>query len=272
MLACSAADTDWDEVLSRVSYAAFGCSRYVKSYDVADPDGKTINPVAEAKRQKDERRGRLQNPLDPRIRSLEDEIMEKLWCSRLGESLPAERDAMDSTLRLPESQELWRKLREECGISNGFAACYFLYSLVESEEKRAAGGGETESEEAERRRQFLDSECRETFGQGSVTSTAVLLDSSSVAVSSDDTDAGGPQDVDLHSAVKEKEDIAQEAQATTNEKQTAASTAGTRAAAVAGQAAFQGTMRATVGTCSRSEFARIWTHHLKWLLLFVPWG
>jgi hypothetical protein len=241
---CSAADVDWDEVVNRVNFAAFGCSRYVKSFDVADPAAKSLNPVVEAKRQKDERMARLQNPLDPRVRSLEDEVMEKLWCSRLGDSQPAERDAMDSTLRLPESQELWRKLREECGISNGFAACYFLYSLIESQEKRAAGGGETESEEAARRRQFLASECRDTFGQGSVTSTAVLLSSESVAV-----DADGQQP-DLHSAVKEKEDVAQESEATTVEKQATATTAGTRAVAVAGQAAFQGTMRATVSTCS----------------------
>ena len=217
---------------------------------MADPAGKTLNPVAEAKRQKDERMARLHNPLDPRVRSLEDEVMEKLWCSRLGDSLPAERDDMDATLRLPESQQLWRKLREECGISNGFAACYFLYSLIESEEKRAAGGGETEAEEAARRRQFLNSECRDTFGQGSVTSTAVLLSADSVAVSTDGS-ADGQEALDLHAAVKEKEDIAQEAEALTVEKQTTAATAGTRAAAVAGQAAFQGTMRATVRIISR---------------------
>ena len=261
VLLCSAADVDWDEALNRVSFAAFGCSRYVKSSDVADPAGKTLNPVVEAKRQKDERMERLRNPLDPRIRLLEDEVMEKLWCSRLGDSPPAERDAMDSTLRLPETQELWRKLREECGISNGFAACYFLYSLVESEEKRAAGGGETESEEAARRRQFLDSECRNTFGQGRVTSTAVLLSSDSVAVGTDGTAEVGRQ-VDLHAAVKEKEQIAQEAGATTVDKQTTATTAGTRAAAVAGQAVFQGSMRATVRTSQSQMLAHIRPQHL----------
>lgn len=244
VLLCSASDVDWDEVVNRVIFAAFGCSRYVKSFDIAEPAGKSLNPVVEAKRQKDERMARLHNPLDPRIRSLEDEVMEKLWCSRLGDSQPAERDAMDYTLRLPESQELWRKLREECGVSNGFAACYFLYSLIESKEKRAAGGGETEAEEATRRKKFLASECRDTFGTGGVTSTAVLLSSESVAA---DTD-GDP--ADLHSAVKEKENVAQEAEATTVEKQTTATTAGTRAVAVAGQAAFQGTMRATVSICS----------------------
>jgi hypothetical protein len=149
-------------------------------------------------------------------------------------------------------QELWRKLREECGVSNGFAACYFLYSLVESEEKRAAGGGETESEEAARRRQFLASECRDSMGQGKVTSTAVLMSPDSVAAGADGTavvvEAGAEIDADLHSAVKEKEDVAQEAEAMTVEKQTTATTAGTRAAAVAGQAAFQGTMRATVSS------------------------
>eukprot|EP01043_Picozoa_sp_COSAG02_P043670 COSAG02_NODE_3826_length_6179_cov_2.971217_3_plen_291_part_00 len=241
-LLCSAADVDWDEIVNRVIFAAFGCSRYVKSFDVADPVGKSLNPVVEAKRQKDERMARLLNPLDPRVRSLEDEVMEKLWCSRLGDSQPAERDAMDSTLRLPESQELWRRLREECGVSNGFAACYFLYSLIESQDKRAAGGGETESEEAARRKKFLASDCRDTFGTGSVTSTAVLLSSESVAA---DTDG---EQLDLHSAVKDKEEVTQEAEATTVEKQTTATTAGTRAVAVAGQAAFQGTMRATVST------------------------
>jgi hypothetical protein len=100
----AAADADWDEVINRVSYAAFGCSRYVRSYDVADPSGKAFNPVSEAKRQKEERMAQLQNPLDPRVRLLEDEVMEKLWCSRLGDSSPEERDAMDATLRLPGSQ------------------------------------------------------------------------------------------------------------------------------------------------------------------------
>ena len=63
---------------------------------------------------------------------------------------------------------------------------------------------------------------------------------------STDGSADGQEAMDLHAAVKEKEDIAQEAEALTVEKQTTAATAGTRAAAVAGQAAFQGTMRATV--------------------------
>ena len=240
-----AADADWDEVINRVAFAAFGCSRYVKSYDIADPSEKVFNPVTEAKRQKEERMSRLRNPLDPRIRELEDEVMEKLWCSKLGDSAPDERDAMDMALRQPESQQLWRRLREECGISNGFAACYFLHSLVESEGKRAAAGGETETEELSRRQQFLASECRDTFGAGGVTNTAVLLDQESIA----DAPAikGGAEDaVDLHSAVKDKEDdVSQESEAVTAGLQETSKTAGTRAVAVAGQAAFQGTMRAT---------------------------
>ena len=190
---------------------------------------------------------RLRNPLDPRIRELEDEVMEKLWCSKLGDSAPDERDAMDTTLRQPESQELWRRLREECGISNGFAACYFLHSLVESEEKRAAAGGETETEELTRRQQFLASECRDTFGAGGgVTNTAVLLDRESLGVDTAAEEGGAEGDVDLHSAVKEKEeDVSQESEAVTADLQATSKTAGTRAVAVAGQAAFQGTMRAT---------------------------
>ena len=78
-------DADWDEVLNRVSNSAFGCSRYVKSTDVADPAGKTSRPIKERERQYEERSARLRNPLDPRIRSLEDEVMEKLWCSRMGD-------------------------------------------------------------------------------------------------------------------------------------------------------------------------------------------
>lgn len=121
-------DADWDEVLNRVSNSAFGCSRYVKSTDVADPAGKTSRPIKERERQYEERSARLRNPLDPRIRSLEDEVMEKLWCSRMGDVssqsilaclhpseewrgqvAPSERDEMEALLREPQSQELWTR-------------------------------------------------------------------------------------------------------------------------------------------------------------------
>ena len=124
-------DADWDEVLNRVSNSAFGCSRYVKSTDVADPAGKTSRPIKERERQYEERSARLRNPLDPRIRSLEDEVMEKLWCSRMGDVssqsilaclhpseewrgqvAPSERDEMEALLREPQSQELWTRCAE----------------------------------------------------------------------------------------------------------------------------------------------------------------
>ena len=69
------------------------------------------------------------------IREMEDEIMEKLWTARAGDSTPAQRDKIMEELCQPQVQELWRRLKQECGISNGFAACYFLSSLLDAEKK-----------------------------------------------------------------------------------------------------------------------------------------
>jgi hypothetical protein len=46
-----ASSADWDEVLTRVCMAAFGCSRHVHSSDVADPAQKLSRPIKEELRQ-----------------------------------------------------------------------------------------------------------------------------------------------------------------------------------------------------------------------------
>ena len=74
---------DWDEVLHRVCTAAFGCSRHVPSTDVADPVGKLKRPLKEIERQKIDRAARLKNPLETRVREMEDEV----WHTRSLSSL-----------------------------------------------------------------------------------------------------------------------------------------------------------------------------------------
>ena len=77
-------NADWDEVLTRTVVACFGVCRHVRSNDTADPAGKVLRPIRELMRQKADRRARLANGGDPRSRTLEDELLEKLWLSRGG--------------------------------------------------------------------------------------------------------------------------------------------------------------------------------------------
>lgn len=69
------------------------------------------------------------------------QIMEKLWTARAGDATPEQRDVLDNALRQPQIQELWRVLRQQCGISNGFAACYFLSSLLDAEKQMIQDAG-----------------------------------------------------------------------------------------------------------------------------------
>eukprot|EP01052_Picozoa_sp_SAG31_P045174 SAG31_NODE_8151_length_1509_cov_1.317730_1_plen_401_part_00 len=172
-------DADWDEVLTRTLLACFGVCRHVRSNDVADPAGRLKRPIKEVLRQKADRRARLQVGEDPRIATLEDEMLEKLWLSRIGGLSPAQRDTMDHELLHPEIHLLGHKLKR-AGVTNDMAVRYFLHSAQESSKAQGGmgdgnDGGSSEaatSSQAAKRANFLSQQLQHC-ADGDVPSTGL---------------------------------------------------------------------------------------------------
>eukprot|EP01051_Picozoa_sp_SAG22_P005095 SAG22_NODE_294_length_12872_cov_47.391372_3_plen_1542_part_00 len=257
-----ASNADWDEVLTRTLAACFGICRHVKSSDVADPAGQLLRPIKEVLRQKAERRARLTDGGDPRVRTLEDEVLEKLWLSRAGLQTPEARDLMDQSLLSPEVHLLGQKLKQ-AGVTSDLAARYFLLSAQEAAAAAAAhqpvsaaaaemASAEPASSAAERRSLFL-SQTEAAVDTETETEADVLhkpvLHSTEIAAAigkaqlGEDSLAAAVSPEQMVSAGTESK--AAEQQGKEVVKEGMARTAGTRAAAVAMQASWQLPMRAT---------------------------